>query len=246
MTKTEKAIQQMEAWANDDSHGYDQTYRWGEKGDYDCSSATISAWELAGVPVKSKGATYTGNMRKVFIGCGFEDVTAEVNRANGAGMKRGDVLLNEAHHVAMYCGDGKEVEASINEMGTATGGRPGDQTGKEFLIRSYRNYPWDCILRYKEVAEAAPQPKPQPADPEPLTVAYPARIKKETKCYLGVGEESQQSKIWPVFQENTLIDVMKGTKKDSKGKTWYLVRAAHPDKGFVFEYIPSGSFSHFK
>ena len=44
MTKTEKAIQQMEAWAKDNSHGYDQTYRWGERGDYDCSSAVIQAW----------------------------------------------------------------------------------------------------------------------------------------------------------------------------------------------------------
>lgn len=41
-----------------------------------------------------------------------------------------------------------ETEASINEKGTAHGGQPGDQTGKEFLIRSYRNYPWNCILRY--------------------------------------------------------------------------------------------------
>ncbi|MFR7926049.1 MAG: hypothetical protein ACLU5B_00360 [Mediterraneibacter faecis] len=27
MTKTEKAIRQMETWAKDDSHGYDQDYR---------------------------------------------------------------------------------------------------------------------------------------------------------------------------------------------------------------------------
>lgn len=50
MTKTEKAIRQMETWAKDDSHGYDQDYRWGEKGDYDCSSAVIQAWQNAGVP----------------------------------------------------------------------------------------------------------------------------------------------------------------------------------------------------
>ena len=53
MTATEKAIAQMEAWAADDSHGYDQQYRWGERGDYYCSAAVIQAWELAGVPVKS-------------------------------------------------------------------------------------------------------------------------------------------------------------------------------------------------
>ena len=150
MTKTEKAIKQMEDWAKDDSHGYDQDYRWGEKGDYDCSSAVIQAWQNAGVPVKSGGATYTGDMKNVFLKNGFKDITASVNRGTGTGLKRGDVLLNEAHHVAMYCGNGKEVESSINEKGTAHGGKPGDQTGKEFLVRSYRNYPWNCILRYQE------------------------------------------------------------------------------------------------
>ena len=152
MTKTEKATQQMEAWAKDNSHGYDQAYRWGQKGDYDCSSAVITAWELAGVPVKTAGATYTGNIRPVFLANGFSDVTSKVNLATGSGLQRGDVLLNAANHVAMYCGNGKEVEASINEKGGVTGGQPGDQTGKEFLIRSYRNYPWNYVLRYADAA----------------------------------------------------------------------------------------------
>lgn len=142
----EKAISQMEVWAADPTHGYDQAQRWGP--DYDCSSAVISAWELAGVPVKTNGATYTGNMRGVFLRCGFEDVTGSVNLATGAGLQRGDVLLNIRHHTAMYCGSGMEVEASINENGGVTGGQPGDQTGREFLVRPYRNYPWDCVLRY--------------------------------------------------------------------------------------------------
>ena len=144
----EKAISWMEDTANDDSHGYCQDHRWGTDGDYDCSSAVISAWENAGVPVKTKGATYTGNMLGVFTANGFEVVTHDVNLKTGAGLKRGDVLLNTAHHTAMYCGNGKEVEASINEKGRAHGGKPGDQTGKEFLIRDYRNYPWTHVLRY--------------------------------------------------------------------------------------------------
>lgn len=146
--RIDKAITWMEETAKDDRHGYCQEHRWGEDGDYDCSSAVITAWEQAGVPVKSKGATYTGNMLSVFKANGFVDVTAQVNRSTGAGLVRGDVLLNTVHHTAMYCGDGKEVEASINEKGTAHGGKPGDQTGKEFLIRSYRNYPWTNVLRY--------------------------------------------------------------------------------------------------
>lgn len=148
MSKIESAIRWMESKAKDNRHGYDQRYRWGEKGDYDCSSAVITAWEQAGVLVKTNGATYTGNMYDAFYFCGFKDVTASVNLSTGAGLRRGDVLLNKQRHTAMYCGNGMEVEASINEKGGITGGIPGDQTGREFLIRAYRNYPWDCVLRY--------------------------------------------------------------------------------------------------
>ena len=69
MSQIETAIKWMEDTANDDSHGYDQINRWGP--DYDCSSAVITAWQMAGVPVKSRGATYTGNMYGVFKKCGF-------------------------------------------------------------------------------------------------------------------------------------------------------------------------------
>ena len=149
----EKAISFMEKVANDDSHGYDQIYRWNERGDYDCSSLVITAWENAGVPVKRKGATYTGNMYNVFISCGFKNVTNTINLSTGNGLVRGDVLLNHVHHVAMYCGNGKEVEASINEHGGATGGQPGDQTSREILIRTYRNYPWNVVLRYQDSSD---------------------------------------------------------------------------------------------
>ena len=59
--------------AEDPAHGYDQVNRWGP--DYDCSSLVISAFEAAGVPVRAKGATYTGNMLGVFKKCGFTEVT---------------------------------------------------------------------------------------------------------------------------------------------------------------------------
>ena len=155
MSKVEIATKWMEDMANNNKHGYDQTYRWGEKGDYDCSSAVYMAWEHAGIPVKTYsfnkyGCAYTGVMKAVFTHFGFKDVTSKINLSTGAGLKRGDILLNDSRHVAMYCGGGKEVEASINEKGTATGGKPGDQTGREFLIRSYRNYPWNRVLRYVE------------------------------------------------------------------------------------------------
>lgn len=234
MTKTEKAIRQMEAWAKDDSHGYDQKYRWGEKGDYDCSAAVIQAWENAGVPVKAAGATYTGDMYPVFTKKGFTDVTKKVNLKTQAGLKRGDVLLNKGSHVAMYCGNGKEVEASINEKGETTGGTPGDQTGKEFLIRGYRNYPWDCVLRYTG------EEKADNTDTE--AVAYVARIKADTICYTDTGKT--KSTLFPKLKKDTVVDVMKHTEKDSSGNTWHLVRVPHPTEGFVLEFVKKGSFRH--
>ena len=154
MNKVEKAVRFMIEIAQDSSHGYDQNQRWGERGDYDCSSLTITAFEKAGFPVKSKyGATYTGNMKQAFINCGFKDVRNAVNLTTGTGLKRGDILLNEVHHVAVYIGNGLIVQASINELGKATGGKPGDQTGREINISEYKNYHrggWDCVLRYEE------------------------------------------------------------------------------------------------
>lgn len=239
MSKTEKATKQMESWAQDSSHGYDQDYRWGEKGDFDCSSAVIQAWQNVGVPVKTKGATYTGDMKAVFLLCGFKDVTSKVNRSTGSGLLRGDVLLNETHHVAMYCGNGKEVEASINEKGTAHGGQPGDQTGKEFLIRSYRNYPWDCVLRYSENGAAANDTVTKKQN----TVAYVARMKKDSKCYTKSNKNSP-SKLFPKLKKGAVVEVMKYTETDSSGLKWYFVRIPYPnDDGFVFEFVPKGVFT---
>lgn len=144
MNVIDKAINWAVSIANDNSHGYDQLHRWGP--DYDCSSLLISAWQQAGVPVQANGATYTGNMKNVFVKCGFEAI--KFNRS--VSLKRGDVLLNEKHHTAMYIGDGKVVMASINENGKAVGGRTGDQTGREILTCNYYvpSYSWDYVLRY--------------------------------------------------------------------------------------------------
>ena len=146
--KIDKAVKWAVGIANDNNHGYDQINRWGK--DYDCSSLVISAYQNAGVPVKTKGATYTGNMLNPFKQCGFKDITSKVNRSNGSGLQKGDVLLHTNHHVAMYIGNGKLVEANINEKGCIYNGKTGDQTGHEIHVRSYYNHGWDYVLRYDE------------------------------------------------------------------------------------------------
>lgn len=151
MTIPEKAVQFMLDIARDESHGYDQSARWGP--DYDCSSLVISAYKTAGVPLSS---TYTGNMRSDFLNNGFA-VPVNVNLATGANLAPGDVLLNEAHHTAMFVGNGMIVHASGNEFGGATGGMTGDQTGREICVTGYFNFPWDCVLRYAR-KEENPEP----------------------------------------------------------------------------------------
>ena len=156
MGKIETATQWMIDLANDNSHGYDQTNRWGP--DYDCSSAVISAWQYAGVPVKTKGASSTANMRSVFLSCGFTEVISSVNLSTGAGLKRGDVL-HRSGHTAMYIGNNQQVAAHLNEKGTTTGGQTGDQTGKEISVSAYSNSgskPWTSVLRYTAESETTP------------------------------------------------------------------------------------------
>ena len=144
MTKIQNAVTLAKQWAADNTHGYDQNSRWGP--DYDCSSFLISALEQCGIKVKSAGATYTGNMKAVFQRCGFEVITSWT----ASTLQPGDILLNDANHTAMYIGNGQLVQARSNENGGTTGGKSGDQTGREIAVSAYYSYPWDCVLRYRE------------------------------------------------------------------------------------------------
>ena len=126
--------------AADDSHGYDQLFRWNELGDYDCSSLVVSALRQAGLD--TGGATYTGNMKSSLTARGFRWIT------DFSQLQCGDILLNIRYHTAIYLGNGLLVHASGNEYGEAIGGEPGDQTGSEICVRSYFWRPWDGFLRY--------------------------------------------------------------------------------------------------
>lgn len=155
MSKIENYTKYAEKIAKDDTHGYDQIDRMGNP-NFDCSGLVITAVEKAGIKVKKAGATYTGNIKNAFKKCGFKDITSKITLSTGKGLKRGDILLSEGHHVAIYCGNGKMVDARINEKGTVTGGKSGDQTGHEIEIHAYKNRPWNCILRYEERTSSTP------------------------------------------------------------------------------------------
>ena len=150
MTAAISAYDWAASIAGNQKHGYSQQIRWGNP-DYDCSSLVISAYEQAGVPLKSKGATYTGNLRSVALACGFEDVTKKVNLNTGAGLLRGDILMyhrsGNIGHTALASGDGKIVHARGQSYGSSA---PGDQ-GSEIAVTSYYRGSWTTVLRYTGV-----------------------------------------------------------------------------------------------
>lgn len=135
-----KAITWMEKIAKDDSHGYDQAKRLGP--DYDCSSFVSQGLIEGGFDIK-KGST-TSTLYSQLIKNGFKPCTAP--------WKRGDIHLSVGHHVVASTDATHIVHASINEKGTTTGGKTGDQTGNEICVRSYYEHKngWTYHLRYSE------------------------------------------------------------------------------------------------
>lgn len=153
MANIYKAVQFMIDTANDDTHGYDQTHRNGP--DYDCSSLVGTALHVAGFDVSPY--SWTGNLEKQLVACGFVKCEAP--------WLAGDIHLKTGKHVCMSVTSKEIAQASINEKGKATGGKTGDQTGKEIWIRSYYEYPngWDAHYRYAG-ANDSPVDKTYPID----------------------------------------------------------------------------------
>lgn len=145
MTIPESALQWAINIANDQSHGYSQSSRWGNP-DYDCSSLVLSAYKKAGVDVGQ--ATYTGNMKSELLKHGFSDVTSSINLASGANLKPGDILMYHKNgnvgHTALYAGQGQIVHARGQSYGSS---RTGDQ-GTEIAVTPYYRGKWATVLRY--------------------------------------------------------------------------------------------------
>lgn len=140
MTKLEKAVELIKQIALDDHHGYDQQHRNGP--DYDCSSLVCTVLFNAGFAIGPY--SYTGNMLERLENCKFVPITK-------GPWKPGDIHLTPGRHTCMSINEKEIAEASINEIGKTTGGKTGDQTGKEIRIRKYYtpSYGWDFHLRFQ-------------------------------------------------------------------------------------------------
>lgn len=150
MSKLENAVVWAVKIANDDTHGYAQDNRNGNP-DYDCSSFIGTALNQAGFNIKKTSTTAT--LYNQLVACGFKTV-------NTGERERGDIYLTPNKHVVM-CTDGYNiVHASINEKGGISGGKAGDQTGKEICVRSFYtpSYGWTYHLRYSDSSGGSAYP----------------------------------------------------------------------------------------
>lgn len=138
MSDINKAVSWAIGIARDDSHGYDQEHRNGP--DYDCSSFVGTALHNAGFPVSPYSTTR--NLVLQLRAAGFVDCKPPY--------KKGDIHITPGHHVVMSIDSSSIVHASINENNDITGGKTGDQTGREICTRSFYTpqYGWGYHLRY--------------------------------------------------------------------------------------------------
>lgn len=132
-------------------------------GDYDCSSSSITAWRVAlqhtAYANALDGATYTGNMRSVFVNSGLFEWKPMSFLA-----EPGDIYLNETNHAAMCQTQYPDVlsEFSWGDNG-AYGNQRGDQSGWEAHVCGYYDYPWDGILHYNGKADGTSGGEPAPS-----------------------------------------------------------------------------------
>lgn len=189
-------------WVEHGNLGYDQGDRdsWANSGyqtgtEVDCSSFVVGLLRKHGFDVGD--ASWTGNMREELCAHGWEVVP------NDGNPQLGDILLNDGHHTAMSCGDGTMIQASRGEAGhRVRGGEPGDQDDYETNHSPYKDYPWDCYLRYRGGGQTEPDNSiPVDGDLGPKT----ARAMQMVFCGQDFGDRkisSQPFAVQPFWPSN--------------------------------------------
>ena len=136
ITAMSAAARQIEAAGT----GYSQPNRWSfwdghniiPGKECDCSSSTAVIVILGGYPLTLSRDLNTRNLGPALIEAGFRELPYDP----AAELLEGDIVNAPAHHVVYSFGGGYVLSAEGNELGTASGGQPGDQTGREVRIRT--------------------------------------------------------------------------------------------------------------
>lgn len=223
MNKIETYVTNAINIANDDTHGYSQVNRWGP--DYDCASMVITAIENAGIPVKTNGASFTGNMYAAFLHSGFKDVTSGCDNASAKGMARGDVLIRPYGHTAIYLGNGKIVDAVSDENGKIQGTKKGDQTGKEIATRSYYNGNWKYVLRYPESSTNVTSNNDETYKDGKIYIKGEGYTTNKDKSYIGKYKTKTECNLFSKTNANSkvLVNLPKGATLINFGGHFSLI-----------------------
>ncbi len=158
-------------------YGYGQDDRWGALadngklgtaglaavGDADCGTAVGIAWYLGGLIPRSllKGSWYTGNIAAKTKSSGMfylVKVSDWPLTKIDATARKGAGLIGPGH-IMMNVARGKWLSFEYTEKGTSTGGKAGDQTGREGRIRELysRSKGWAYLIQPYTGAELLAQ-----------------------------------------------------------------------------------------
>lgn len=171
-SRVDRAVEEAIYLAGPGNLGYtqgpDRWHVWAN-GHGDCASFAITVLQNAGIDCG--GATYTGDLKPCLRRAGWSQISISRRHKGCLVLKPSNESPNGHGHVAL-CVDSKRVaEALANEYGTAMGGRPGDQTGNEVVVRNYNGFAdgYYCFEPPAYAYEDLDRPKP----PEPTPVPKP-------------------------------------------------------------------------
>ena len=131
--KGDKALKYFLGMVNDNTYGY----IFGAHGptDFDCASSI--SWALRQAGFDMGGGWDTTGVANALFALGWQKVP------NDGNPKKGDIVMNEAHHVEWAIGNGQLAGFHDNYDGM-----PGDSSGTEASIIPYYDFPWDYYIRY--------------------------------------------------------------------------------------------------
>jgi hypothetical protein len=174
------------------NEGYDQLQRWTffdrdtdklKKGkECDCSSLCGAIIRLGGYPINLKGTCYTGNFASLCKAAGghvYAWPGLDKTKAGGFALRDGHVEF-----ITVGGKNGEMFSAHIDERGKASGGKAGNQTGKEVGYRkAYETSgkPWKFYIEFDDDA-----PKETPKKDEPKKETPKAAVYGKPKGYKGV------------------------------------------------------------
>jgi len=212
MAKIDKAIDYLIEFADNDEKGYSQIRRRiaqtaaeaNEITEGDCSSTALNALVFAGYDIGN--ATYTGNVVKELIKCGWTDVTSKVNLKTGAGLKKGYIVVRPrtAHmhgHMAMMITEKQLVQNQQDYDGVR-----GDSSGREIRKQNYYNSPFTVVL----------------APPVEIPVSYNP-YRRPTMLHPNNRRFSGEDALWLIFQLNERGYNLSTTSDKFWEKSWAAV-----------------------